>query len=77
MTLSFNDGETREANEKEQTADEAATALTTSLKQRGYVEASSTTGTDTGTDTGTGTGTTVPTNITIPTPTTTTTTTAP
>lgn len=76
MTLSFNDGETREANEKEQTADEAATALATSLKQRGYVEASTTTGTDTGTDTGTGTGTgtTFPTNTTIPTPTTTTTT---
>lgn len=78
MTLSFNDGETRKANEKEQTADEAATALATSLKQRGYVEASTTTGTDTGTDTGTGTGTTVPTtNTTISTPTTTTTTTAP
>ena len=78
MSLSFNDGETRKANEKEQTADEAATALATSLKQRGYVEASTTTGTDTGTDTGTGTGTTVPTtNTTISTPTTTTTTTAP
>ena len=76
MTLSFNDGETRKANEKEQTADEAATALATSLKQRGYVEASTTTGTDTGTDTGTGTGTgtTIPTTTTIPTPTTTTTT---
>lgn len=72
MTLSFNESETREANEKEQTADEAATALATSLKQRGYVESNSTTTTDTGTNTDTNTGTTT-TNSTIPTTTTTTT----
>ena len=68
MTLSFDDGQTRRANEKEQTAAEAATALATQLKQRGYVE--SETSTDPGTDSGTDTGTVTPPTTTIPTPTT-------
>ena len=70
MTMSFDDGQTRRANEKEQTAAEAATALATQLKQRGYVESETSTDPGTGTDSGTDTGTVTPPTTTIPTPTT-------
>jgi hypothetical protein len=68
MTMSFDDGQTKKANEKEQTASEAATALATQLKQRGYVEAETSTDTGTGTDTSTDTTTTVPTTTTTTAP---------